>query len=264
LSTVILDLAPVLGKDSTIDVLLPQFLKYLKDPSSQVRLNVISNLEAVNKVVLLKTLSQSLLPAIRELSTDKTWRVRQSIISFTPQLARQLGADVFDEHPELSELCLKWLDDPVFAVREAAADNLKKLCETFGPAWADRILVSRLLTLHGSVADNSANLKTGGNTGSSNSFQHRMTVLNAMGRLGEAIGPAVLSSRLLPAITALARDSVPNVRFTVARALHKLITSAKASEQVSVKSLVRPCLTTLSGDSDADVRYYAQKALNSV
>jgi len=267
LSTVILDLAPVLGKDSTIDVLLPQFLKYLKDPSSQVRLNVISNLEAVNKVVLLKTLSQSLLPAIRELSTDKTWRVRQAIISFTPQLARQLGTDVFDEHPELADLCLKWLNDPVFAVREAAAENMKRLCEIFGPAWADRILVSKLLTVYGSVVEGVvASSKTGGSSagGNTSSFQQRMTVLTAMGRLGEAVGPAVLSSRLLPAITALARDSVPNVRFTVARALHKLVSGAKAVDQASVKSLVRPCLTTLSGDSDADVRYYAQKAINSM
>ena len=265
LSTVILDLAPVLGKDATIDVLLPQFLRYLKDQSSQVRLNVISNLEAVNKVVQLKTLSQSLLPAIRELSTDKTWRVRQAIISFTPKLARQLGADVFDEYPELSDLCLKWLDDPVFAVREAAAENMKKLCELFGPAWADRVLVTRLLTLYGNVSDSSTSMKTGiSATSPTNSFQHRMTLLTAMGRLGEAIGPAVLSSRLLPAITALSRDSVPNIRFNVARALQMLISTAKVSEQASVRSLVRPCLTTLSGDSDADVRYYAQKALNSV
>ena len=142
---------------------------------------------------------------------------------------------------------------------------MKKLCELFGPAWADRVLVTRLLTLYGNVSDSSTSMKTGiSATSPTNSFQHRMTLLTAMGRLGEAIGPAVLSSRLLPAITALSRDSVPNIRFNVARALQMLISTAKVSEQASVRSLVRPCLTTLSGDSDADVRYYAQKALNSV
>jgi serine/threonine-protein phosphatase 2A regulatory subunit A len=40
----------------------------------QVRLNIISKLETVNQVIGLKMLSQSLLPAIVELSSDKQVR----------------------------------------------------------------------------------------------------------------------------------------------------------------------------------------------
>lgn len=129
LATVVLSLAPVLGTDTTIAALLPLFLRLLKDSSAQVRLNIISKLEAVNAVIGLKMLSQALLPAIQELSADKQWRVRQAIIEFTPLLARQLGADFFDATPELVELCVRWLSDSVFAIREAAASNLKKLTE---------------------------------------------------------------------------------------------------------------------------------------
>jgi serine/threonine-protein phosphatase 2A regulatory subunit A len=41
-----------------------------------VRLNIISHLEEVNRVIGIGQLSQSLLPAINELSSDPGWRVR--------------------------------------------------------------------------------------------------------------------------------------------------------------------------------------------
>jgi hypothetical protein len=41
-------LAPILGKDATIEQLLPMFLQMLKDDDSKVRLNIISKLELVN------------------------------------------------------------------------------------------------------------------------------------------------------------------------------------------------------------------------
>jgi len=41
-------LAPLLGKEATIDHLLPLFLQLLKDDFPDVRLNIISKLELVN------------------------------------------------------------------------------------------------------------------------------------------------------------------------------------------------------------------------
>lgn len=42
-------LAPLLGKESTTEHLLPMFLHLLKDEFPDVRLNIISKLETVNK-----------------------------------------------------------------------------------------------------------------------------------------------------------------------------------------------------------------------
>ena len=44
-------LAPLLGKDATIEHLLPLFLHLLKDEFPEVRLNIISKLETVNQGV---------------------------------------------------------------------------------------------------------------------------------------------------------------------------------------------------------------------
>jgi len=55
-------LAPVFGKESTIEHLLDLFLQFLKDDFPEVRLNIISKLDQVNKVIGVDMLSQSLLP----------------------------------------------------------------------------------------------------------------------------------------------------------------------------------------------------------
>ncbi len=45
LASVVMELAPVLGKAATIEHLLPVFLALLKDDFPDVRLNIISKLE---------------------------------------------------------------------------------------------------------------------------------------------------------------------------------------------------------------------------
>ena len=48
LALVIMELAPLLGKQATIDHLLPLFLSLLKDEYPEVRLNIISKLDQVS------------------------------------------------------------------------------------------------------------------------------------------------------------------------------------------------------------------------
>lgn len=50
LASVIMGLSPVLGKNNTIEHLLPLFLTQLRDECPDVRLNIISNIDCVNEV----------------------------------------------------------------------------------------------------------------------------------------------------------------------------------------------------------------------
>ena len=109
LASVIMGLSPILGKENTIEHLLPLFLTQLKDECPEVRLNIISNLDSVSEVIGIQQLSQSLLPAIVELAEDSKWRVRLAIIQYMPFLAGQLGVEFFDE--KLNALCMTWLMD---------------------------------------------------------------------------------------------------------------------------------------------------------
>ena len=54
LASVIMGLAPMLGKDLTIEHLLPLFLTMIRDESPDVRLNIIGNLDSVNQVCAAK------------------------------------------------------------------------------------------------------------------------------------------------------------------------------------------------------------------
>jgi hypothetical protein len=96
-------------------------------------------------VIGIDLLSQSLLPAIVELAGDKQWRVRQAIIEYIPLLATQLGKQFFDE--QLGNLCMSWLGDIVFSIREAATVNLKKLIEVFGVEWARGAIVPKVVAM---------------------------------------------------------------------------------------------------------------------
>ena len=91
----------------------------------------------------IELLLESLLPAIVELAEDKSWRVRQAIIEYIPLLANQLGKAFFDE--QLGNLCMSWLGDTVYSIREAATVNLKKLTEVFGVEWAKVAIVPKVM-----------------------------------------------------------------------------------------------------------------------
>ena len=49
----------------------------------------------------------------------------------------------FDE--KLSTLCMSWLGDTVFSIREAATQNLKKLTEVFGVEWASEAIIPQMI-----------------------------------------------------------------------------------------------------------------------
>jgi serine/threonine-protein phosphatase 2A regulatory subunit A len=96
-------------------------------------------------VIGIELLSQSLLPAIVQLAEDKQWRVRLAIIEYIPLLAEQLGVEFFDA--KLGTLCMSWLGDTVFSIREAATTNLKKLTEVFGVEWARSTIIPKVLAM---------------------------------------------------------------------------------------------------------------------
>ncbi|VDO06046.1 unnamed protein product [Rodentolepis nana] len=244
LAGVIMALAPLLGKEHTTEHLLPMFLIQLKDENPDVRLNIISNLECVNQVMGITQLSQSLLPAIVELAEDVKWRVRLAIIEYMPLLASQLGIQCFNE--QLTNLSLNWLVDHVYAVREAAVANLRNLMDKFGIEWATTQIVPKLVQL-----------------ASDSNYLHRMICLAALRELGEAeiCHPDMLPNSLLPTITNLSSDAVPNVRFKVAQVLGKL---APFLDAESMQKSLKPTLEKLGTDSDADVIFYAKEAYESL
>jgi len=223
---------------------LPLFLHLLKDEFPEVRLNIISKLEQVNTVIGIDLLSQSLLPAIVELAEDKQWRVRQAIIEYIPLLATQLGKAFFDE--QLGNLCMSWLGDNVFSIREAATVNLRKLTEVFGVDWAKVMIVPRIVEM-----------------ASNTNYLHRMTTVLAITTIVPTLSLEVIRDSILPVLTTLMSDPIPNIRFNVAKSLEVISQTLNNAPEGSVvaKERIVPAVENLKNDADADVRYFANRAL---
>eukprot|EP01105_Mastigella_eilhardi_P000936 TRINITY_DN1116_c0_g1_i1.p1 TRINITY_DN1116_c0_g1~~TRINITY_DN1116_c0_g1_i1.p1 ORF type:complete len:627 (-),score=231.95 TRINITY_DN1116_c0_g1_i1:1076-2896(-) len=241
---VVTGLVPVLGKDDTEKYVVELLLALLKDDFPEVRLNVISTMEHVvsKEACVSKVVTGSLLPAIIELAEDHQWRVRLGIIEKIPLLARQFGLEFFDA--KLSLLCMGWLEDPIYAIREAATQNLKQLAESFGAAWVAQHVVPKLQALR--VHPN---------------YLHRMTTLFAIVVLN-AVGDAKLDDVFLPLAVDMLGDKVANVRFNACKALAAMLPrlGAAKAKAASVGSL----LTKLTQeDPDRDVRFFAAQTLAS-
>uniref|UniRef100_A0A673MU40 Serine/threonine-protein phosphatase 2A 65 kDa regulatory subunit A alpha isoform-like n=1 Tax=Sinocyclocheilus rhinocerous TaxID=307959 RepID=A0A673MU40_9TELE len=210
------------------------------DYCPEVRLNIISNLDCVNEVIGIRQLSQSLLPAIVELAEDAKWRVRLAIIEYMPLLAGQLGVEFFDE--KLNSLCMAWLVDHVYAIREAATCNLMKLVEKFGAEWAQNTIVPKVLGMA-----NDPN------------YLHRMTTLFCINALSEVCGQDITTKHMLPVVFKMSNDQVANVRFNVAKSLQKI---GPVLDSNCLQTEVKPVLEKLASDQDMDVKYFAQEAIS--
>merc|ERR1712063_20122 len=137
-----------------------------------------------------------------------------------------------------------WLVDPVFSVREAASNNFKELIDVFGVEWARNNIMPRVLEFC-----NHPN------------YMYRGTTLLCVNALAPAIGSEVIDSTLLPLVERMVTDTVPNIRFKVARSLGLM---AKHVESTIVQARIIPALETLLKDSDKDVRYYATLAMKQI
>ncbi|GJD08106.1 Serine/threonine-protein phosphatase 2A 65 kDa regulatory subunit A alpha isoform [Galdieria sulphuraria] len=245
LASNIMSVAPIVGPEITRDTLLRMFLKLLQDDFSEVRLNIIGSLEKVSQVIGIEKLASDLLPSIVELSEDRNWRIRYAAIELTPTLARQLGKSYFESDKKLGMLCVQWLSDTVYSVRELAIKNLTSLTELFGEEWAIEHVLPAIVALY----KNSKN------------YLYRMTALHAMSSLSSKVPQEVVEQLFLPLLVEQAcRDSVANIRFVAAKTLQDV---AQYIKKETRSNLIIPCLEKLNNnmDEDSDVRYYANQAL---
>ena len=93
----------------------------------------------------------------------------------------------------------------MFAIREAATNNLKKLVEKFGHEWAQNTIIPKVL-----------------NMARDQNYLIRMTCLFCINVLSQSCGQELTQKIMLPTVLGLANDPVANVRFNVAKTLNKI------------------------------------------
>lgn len=45
------------------------------------------------------------------------------------------------------QICLQWLSDPVYSIRQAALSNFKELTRIFGAEWAQKHILQSMLDM---------------------------------------------------------------------------------------------------------------------
>ena len=176
-----------------------------------------------------------------ELSQDKNWRIKHSVVQLFPILAKQLGEAFFND--KLNPICITWLSDSIYSIREAALANIRQLTEIFGAQWAVTHVIPKLLSLH--VDKN---------------YLHRLTPLFGMATLAGVVQADVVRRMFLPVLVTLKGDIVPNIRMNVAKTIQTLLPFSKGTGDLDerLKNLVKDLG---NNDSDQDVKYFAQRAL---
>ena len=60
-------------------------------------------------------MAEKILPAITNLTSDKTWRIRLAVVEFLPKIANYISKEMFAE--KLENILIDMLKDPVFTIR---------------------------------------------------------------------------------------------------------------------------------------------------
>jgi serine/threonine-protein phosphatase 2A regulatory subunit A len=131
----------------------------------------------------------------------------------------------------------------VYSIREAAANNLKRLAEEFGPEWALQHIIPQVMEMIKNPH-----------------YLYRMTVLVTISLLAPVVGSEATCQTMLPVVISAAKDRVPNIKFNVAKMLQSMI---PVVDSTVVEQTIRPCLVELHEDPDVDVRFFAGQALQA-
>lgn len=114
--------------------MIPMVSILLKNNSTEVIVSLVENLEPLFKTMGETALNEKLVPAIINLSNDKTWRIRLAVIQFIPKMAKYVDREIFVTKVE--QALLQMLMDPVYTIREEAAASCLALSKSiYDEAW---------------------------------------------------------------------------------------------------------------------------------
>ena len=234
LASIILSVAPKIGATKTNEYIFPIFLDLIKDENHDIRMVIIKHLDKLNEVVNIDNYVQGIIPSLIEISDNNNWRVRCQVEETIPVFARILNRKSFLEN--IMPIILKWLTDPVYAIRQRACKIMKRLYDIFKGEDFEK----KLLTKISSMAK-------------SDSYLIRITVVLLIKELlVDEYELDFMEKKLFPYISKLSDDKIPNVRQACSVVIKKLVRLSKN------KDVVKECksiIDELKKDKDMEVVY---------
>jgi serine/threonine-protein phosphatase 2A regulatory subunit A len=234
LSANILSLAPIIGTKKTNEFIFPIFQDLIKDQDHDIRMVIIKNLDKLNEVVNIDNFVQGIIPSLVEISDNNNWRVRAQVEETVPVFARIVNRKLFLDN--IMPICIKWLTDPVYAIRQRACKIMKRLYDIFKGEDFEKKLLNKISSM-----------------AKSDSYLLRITVVILIREfLIDEYELDFMEKKLFPYISKLSDDKIPNVRQACSVVIKKLVRLSKN------KDVVKECksiIDELKKDKDLEVVY---------
>jgi serine/threonine-protein phosphatase 2A regulatory subunit A len=234
LASIILSMAPKIGATKTNEYIFPIFLDLIKDEDHDIRMVIIKNLDKLNEVVNIDNFVQGIIPSLVEISDNSNWRVRAQVEETVPVFARIVNRKLFLDN--IMPICIKWLTDPVYAIRQRACKIMKRLYDIFKGEDFEKKLLNKISSM-----------------AKSDSYLLRITVVLLIREfLIDEYELDFMEKKLFPYISKLSDDKIPNVRQACSVVIKKLVRLSKN------KDVVKECksiIDELKKDKDLEVVY---------
>jgi serine/threonine-protein phosphatase 2A regulatory subunit A len=234
LASIILSMAPKIGAAKTNEFIFPIFLDLIKDEDHDIRMVIIKNLDKLNEVVNIDNFVQGIIPSLVEISDNNNWRVRAQVEETVPVFARIVNRKLFLEN--IMPICIKWLTDPVYAIRQRACKIMKRLYDIFKGEDFEKKLLNKISSM-----------------AKSDSYLIRITAVILIREfLIDEYELDFMEKKLFPYISKLSDDRIPNVRQACSVVIKKLVRLSKN------KDVVKECksiIDELKKDKDLEVVY---------
>ena len=234
LASIILSMAPKIGAAKTNEFIFPIFLDLIKDEDHDIRMVIIKNLDKLNEVVNIDNFVQGIIPSLVEISDNNNWRVRAQVEETVPVFARIVNRKLFLD--SIMPICIKWLTDPVYAIRQRACKIMKRLYDIFKGEDFEKKLLNKISSM-----------------AKSDSYLIRITAVILIREfLIDEYELDFMEKKLFPYISKLSDDKIPNVRQACSVVIKKLVRLSKN------KDVVKECksiIDELKKDKDLEVVY---------
>ena len=236
LASNVLKICELIGPKKTNEYVFPIFLTLIKDENIEIRMNLINNLSELNKEIEINNIIESIMPPIKEISANKSWRVRIQIMEIIPVLAK-----LFNQHLFMSNIfpiCITSLMDNVFSIREASCKLFVTIYKDTKNDEFEKKLLEKLNELC-----------------LSSSYLLRNTALVYIKfyieKLDDKIYLDFFEKKLVGIVFNLSKDKIANVRINCAFILNKIKNIKFKDNKISAE--INNIIETLKTDKDGDV-----------
>ena len=237
LSENIFKICPLIEKQKINEYIFPIFTTLINDENLDIRINLINNLSQLSKIVESNIILEKIIPSIVEISGKKSWRVRNKIINIIPILATDLfNQQIFMKN--ILPICLNYLTDHVFAIREAGCKLLTNIYKDVKNIELENKLIEKLNEM----------------SNSSNYLIRNTCVIFIkffIEKINDKIYFEFLEKKLIQIVFRLTTDKISNVRITCAIIFNKVKNCTFKDRNNNYK--IKKYIEILQKDEDKDV-----------